>query len=78
MSFGEMTITLDDVPILVGISVMGCSVNMPQRTTDAMGMFVSLLGVSPQEADDELGMVGVAQFNWNDSDQSFPMSRILH
>ena len=29
MSFGEMTITLDDVPILVGISVLGWSVNTP-------------------------------------------------
>jgi len=31
MSFGEMTITLDNVPILVGISVMGQSVNTPRE-----------------------------------------------
>ena len=57
MSFGKMTITLDDVPTLVGIPVMGRSVNMPQRITDTQGMLVSLLGVSPQEAADKLGMV---------------------
>jgi len=57
MSFGEMTITLEYVPTLVGISVMDRSVNMPERITDARWMLVSLLSVSPQEADDELGMV---------------------
>ena len=41
-------------------------------------MLVSLLGMSPQEADDELVIAGVAQFDWNGSDPTFPMSRILH
>jgi len=44
-------------PHFVGTSVMGRSVKLPQRIIDARGMLVSLLGVSPQEADDELGMV---------------------
>ena len=57
MTFGEMTITLDDVPTLVGIPVMGRSVNMPQRINDAREMLVSLLGVSPREATAELGLV---------------------
>ena len=35
MSFGEMTITLDDIPILVGIPVMGRSVSLPQRINDS-------------------------------------------
>ena len=78
MSFGEMTITLDDVPTLVGIPVMGHFVNMTQRIPDARGMLVSLLSVLPQETDDELGMVQGAQFNWNAFDSSFPMSWILH
>ena len=52
MSFGEMDITLNDVPILAGISVMGRSVNTPQRITDAKEMVVRLLGVSH-----ELGMI---------------------
>ena len=45
MSFGEMAITLDDVLILVGITVMGRSMKLPQRITDTRGMLVSLLGV---------------------------------
>ena len=50
MPFGEMTITLDDVSTLVGIPVMGHSVNTPHRMTDARGMVVSLLGVSPRDS----------------------------
>jgi len=57
ISFGEMTITLDDVSTLVGIPVMGRSVNIPQRMIDARGMLVSLVGVSPRDAQDELGLV---------------------
>jgi len=57
MSFGEQTITLDDVPKLVVISVMGCLVNTPQRITDVFELVVSLLGVSTREATDELGLV---------------------
>jgi len=57
MSFGEITITLNDVPILVGISVIGRSVNNPKRIIDAEEMFVSLLGVSPQDAHYELDMI---------------------
>ena len=78
MSFGEMTITLNDVSTLVGIPMIGRSVKMPQRITNARVILVSLLGMSPQEADDELVMAGVAQFDWNGSDPTFPMSRILH
>jgi len=63
MSFGEMTITLDDVSTLVGIPMMGHSVKIPQRITDTREMLVSLLGVSPQEVDDKLGMIGVPQFD---------------
>ena len=55
MSFGEMTITLNDIPTLAGIPVIGCSVNMTHRMTDARGILVILLGVSPQDAHDELG-----------------------
>ena len=57
MSFGEMTITLDDVPTLVGIPMMGRSVSLPQRITDSGELFISLLGVSSGEARDELGFV---------------------
>ena len=66
MSFGKMTITLDDVPTLVGILVMDFSVKLPQRITDATGMLVSLLGVSPQEADNEFGIVrgSSARLEW--------------
>jgi len=78
MSFSEMTITLDDVPILVGILVMDHSVKLPQRITDARGMPVSSLGVSPQEVDDELAWFGVPQFDWNGSDPCSLMSWILY
>ena len=47
MSFNEMIITLDDVPVLMGIPVMGRSVSRSWRLTDVKGMLVSLLGVSP-------------------------------
>ena len=57
MSFDEMTITLDDVPTLMGISVHGHFVNVPQRTTNARELFVNLPGVFSREADDELGIV---------------------
>jgi len=57
MSFNEMIITLDDVPALVGIPVMGCSVSRSWRFTDVKEMLVSLLGVSPRDALDELGLV---------------------
>ena len=57
MSFGKMTTTLDDVPTLVGIPVMGRSVSLPQRITDSQELLVSLLDVSPGEAKDELGLV---------------------
>jgi len=35
MPLSEMTITVDDVPTLVSILMMGHSVKMPQRITDA-------------------------------------------
>ena len=57
MSFGEMTITLDDILTLVGIIVMGCSISKPQRLTDVKDVLVNLLGVSEQDARDELGLV---------------------
>jgi len=57
MPFGEMTITLDDVPTLVGILVLDRSVNTPHRMTNVRGMFVSLLGVSSRDAHDKLGLV---------------------
>ena len=57
MPFGEMTITLEDVPTHVGILVMGRSVNLSQRITDSRELLVSLLGVSPGEVKDELGLV---------------------
>ena len=57
ISFGEMIITLDDVHILVGISVMGQLVNTPQRINDAKEMLIRLLGISQQDAYDELGMI---------------------
>jgi len=41
----------------MGIPMMGRSVIMPQRIIDVRGILVSLLGVSPLESDDELGMV---------------------
>ena len=50
MLFGEMTITLDDVLTLVGITVMGRSVSRPQILTDAKDVLVNLLGVSEQDA----------------------------
>ena len=57
MPFGEMTITLDDVPALMGIPVLDRSVSKPRRLTDAKEMLVSLLGVSPRDAKDELGLM---------------------
>jgi len=48
MIFGEMTITLDDDSTPVGIPVM---------MTDTRWMLVSLLGMSPPDAQDELGLV---------------------
>ena len=57
MLFGEMTITLDDIPTLVGITVMGRSVSRPRRLTDAKDVHVNLLCVSEQDARDELVLV---------------------
>jgi len=57
MLFGEMTFTLDDVLTLVGITVMGRSVSRPRRLTDTKDVLVNLLGVSEQDARDELGLV---------------------
>ena len=55
---GEMNITLDDVPALVGLSVTGSYVNSPSlRFSDAKDVVVNLLGVSSQEAHDELTVV---------------------
>ena len=47
MSFGKLAITLDKVSTLVGIPVMGHSVNTPQSIIDAREMVVHLLGLSP-------------------------------
>ena len=57
MLFGEITITLDDILTLVGIIVMGCSVNKPRRLTDVKDVLVNLLGVLEQDGRDELGLV---------------------
>ena len=58
MPYGEMTITLDDAPSLVGLSVTGSDVNtQSMRFSDAKDVVVNLLGVSPQEADDDWTMV---------------------
>ena len=56
MPFGKITITPDDIPTLVGIPVMGRYVSLRQRITDSQELLVSLLGVSPGEAKDELGL----------------------
>ena len=56
MPFDEKTITLDDIPTLLGISVHDHSVNIPQRTTNAHELLINLLDVSSGEADDELGI----------------------
>jgi len=78
MSFGKMTTTLDDVPTLVGIPVIGHFVSLSQRITDSRELLVSLLGVSPGESLDELGLIRVTQFDWNGSVPSFAMSRMTH
>jgi len=53
-----MTITLDNVPALVGIPVLiVLRADRPGRLTNAKGMLVSLLGVPPRDAHDELGLV---------------------
>ena len=58
MPYREMTITLDDVLALVGLSVTGSYVNtLSLRFSDAKDVVVNMLGVSPQEAHDELTMV---------------------
>jgi len=58
MPYREMTITLDDAPSLVGLSVTGSDVNtQSMRFSDAKDVVVNLLGVSPQEADDDWTMV---------------------
>ena len=57
MSFGEMTITLDDVPTLVRITVMSHSVSRPRRLTNAKDVHVNLHCVSEQDARDELGLI---------------------
>ena len=55
--FGEMTITLNDVPTLVGITVMGRSISRPRRLTDAKDVLVNLLDVSEQDAREKFGLV---------------------
>ena len=45
MSFGEITITLDNVPTLVGIPVMGRSVSLPQRITDSGDVIEKVISV---------------------------------
>ena len=57
ISFGEMTITLDDVPTLVIYWWWVILWRCPREYWMLDECFVSLLGVSPQEAADELGMV---------------------
>ena len=52
-----MTITLDDLPTLVDILVMGRSVSRPQRLIDAKNVLINLFGVSAQDARDELGLI---------------------
>jgi len=56
MSFGEMTITLDDVPILVSISIMSRSVNTPRGLSMQMRCLLGYC-VSPHDAHDKLGMI---------------------
>ena len=56
MSFGDMTITLDDVATLIDIPVVGRSVNtLPME--DATKLPMRTLGVTQRVADDELGLV---------------------
>ena len=56
MPFREMTITLDDVATLIGISIVGRSVN-PPLVEDAMELLMRTLEVTRRVAEDELGMI---------------------
>ncbi|RWR94969.1 serine/threonine-protein phosphatase 7 long form [Cinnamomum micranthum f. kanehirae] len=56
MSFGEMTIILDDVASIIGIPVTGRTISYNDRMTneEAQSLLVDALGVEPIEARDEL------------------------
>ena len=56
MPFGEMSISLDDVATILGISVTGRFVTYSGRMSfqDAHSLLVDALGVDPNEPNDEL------------------------
>lgn len=57
MSFGEMTITLDDVLSLLGISIVGRTVSIFEEKLsleNAVPLVSAQLGVSPQHVNKEL------------------------
>lgn len=56
MSFGEMTITLDDVLYVLGIPVVGRAVCIPYKLTleDAIDLVSVQLGVSAEDVREEL------------------------
>ena len=56
MPYGEMTITLDDVDTLIGIPVVGRSVN-PSTVDDLTILVMRILGVTRRAAMDELEQV---------------------
>lgn len=66
MPFREMTITLDDVWSLFGIPVIGRAVSTSIERLldkDVVSLVVTQLGVSPQQAVEELGAAR-GQFVW--------------
>ena len=54
LGFGEMTITLDDVVQLIGLSVTGAALFV-EDDRDPVALLVQVLGVSEREAKKELG-----------------------
>ena len=53
MPYGEMTITVDDVDTLIGIPVVGRSVNL-STVDDLTILVIRILGVTRRAAMDEL------------------------
>ncbi|RWR73215.1 hypothetical protein CKAN_00147300 [Cinnamomum micranthum f. kanehirae] len=67
MSFGEMSISLDDVATIFGIPVTSHSIAYSGRMSfqDAHSLLVDALGVDPNETNDELQQVRGQSVTWD-------------
>ncbi|KAK9083202.1 hypothetical protein Scep_029673 [Stephania cephalantha] len=80
MSFGEMTITLDDVRVLLGINVTSKTVVVKSKERIEVTLMVSrLLGISISEIDEEIKtMHGLTiRLAWLKERFSVPSKRLL-